>query len=100
MNTKYQTDGNLKQFRNNFEITRENSSLKLFSLRYWWLRIQTLGEQAEWSELEKFSKSKKSPVGYAPFVDVCLKYDNTSEAIKYLPKVREDLKIKYYVKTK
>jgi hypothetical protein len=32
--------------------------------RYWWLRIQCLVEQGLWVELEKFSKSKKSPIGY------------------------------------
>lgn len=32
--------------------------------RYWWLRIQCLAEEGMWSDLEKFSKSKKSPIGY------------------------------------
>lgn len=32
--------------------------------RYWWLRIHCLAEQDMWSELEKLSKSKKSPIGY------------------------------------
>lgn len=52
----------------------------------------------KWSDLEKFSKLKKSPIGYAPFVDVCLEKDNNQEALKYLPKVSEELKIKYYIK--
>ena len=32
--------------------------------RYWWKKIQALGAARDWVELEKFSKSKKSPIGY------------------------------------
>jgi len=35
---------------------------------------------------------------FQPFVDVCLKYENKYEAQKYLPKVKDELKVKYYVK--
>jgi len=31
--------------------------------RYWWLRILSLSELGDWLELDKFSKSKKSPIG-------------------------------------
>lgn len=40
------------------------SEYKIPDRRYWWLRIQCLGERGLWGELEKFSKSKKSPIGY------------------------------------
>nr|CAD7587886.1 unnamed protein product [Timema genevievae] len=66
--------------------------------RYWWLRILSLAALSDWSELDKFSKTKKSPIGYEPFVDVCLKYDKQSEALKYLTRVKDDLKVKYYLK--
>lgn len=68
--------------------------------RYWWLRIQSLAEREKWLELETFSKMKKSPIGYAPFVDVCLQNHNEQEARKYLSKVSEELKIKYYIKAR
>lgn len=51
-----------------------------------------------WEDLDKFSKAKKSPVGYEPFVDACLKYNKNDEALKYLPRCRDDIKVKYYVK--
>ncbi|XP_046684103.1 vacuolar protein sorting-associated protein 16 homolog isoform X2 [Homalodisca vitripennis] len=66
--------------------------------RYWWLRIESLAEQGKFGDLETFSKSKKSPIGYEPFVDVCLKHNRQSEALKYMPKVREELKEKYISK--
>lgn len=67
--------------------------------RYWWLKIDVCAEQKDWHELEKFSKLKKSPIGYEPFVNVCLKYKNRNEAQRYAPRVRDEYKINYYVKT-
>ncbi|KTF91844.1 hypothetical protein cypCar_00035990 [Cyprinus carpio] len=32
--------------------------------RFWWLKLKALAEKEDWEELEKFSKSKKSPIGY------------------------------------
>ncbi|XP_011644142.1 vacuolar protein sorting-associated protein 16 homolog [Pogonomyrmex barbatus] len=74
------------------------SEYKIPDRRYWWLRIQCLAEQGLWNDLEKFSKSKKSPIGYEPFIDECLKYNEKLEARKYLAKVKDDLKVKYLVK--
>lgn len=74
------------------------NDFKIPDKRYWWLRIEALGKRDDWTELEKFSKLKKSPIGYAPFVDVCLTYSNKDEAAKYLPKVADDIKVKYYLK--
>ncbi|CAK9821167.1 Vacuolar protein sorting-associated protein 16 homolog [Anthophora plagiata] len=76
------------------------SEYRIPDRRYWWLRIQCLAEQGMWNELEKFSKSKKSPIGYEPFIDQCLKFNEEKEAKKYLPKVRDELKVKYLVKLK
>lgn len=67
--------------------------------RYWWLRIDVYAQQRDWHGLEKFSKLKKSPIGYEPFVNICLKYRNKPEAQKYALKVRDEYKINYLVKT-
>ncbi|CAH1775290.1 unnamed protein product [Owenia fusiformis] len=66
--------------------------------RFWWLRVNALCESNDWTELEKFSKSKKSPIGYEPFVDGCIKYGNRHEATKYLPKVSQENKVNCYIK--
>lgn len=65
--------------------------------RYWWLRILCLAQLGDWEELVRFSKSKKSPIGYEPFVDVCVKY-KSAYAEQFLPRVQEELKVKYYAK--
>ncbi|XP_043252548.1 vacuolar protein sorting-associated protein 16 homolog isoform X1 [Colletes gigas] len=76
------------------------SEYRIPDRRYWWLRIQCLSAQDMWEELEKFSKSKKSPIGYEPFIDQCLMYNKETEAKKYLPKVKKELKVKYLIKLK
>ncbi|XP_076026833.1 vacuolar protein sorting-associated protein 16 homolog [Genypterus blacodes] len=65
--------------------------------RYWWLKLKSLAEKEEWEELEKFSKSKKSPIGYLPFVDVCMKSHNKHEAKKYVTKVTPEQKVKAHL---
>lgn len=71
------------------------SDFKISERTYWMLKIKVLGEQYKWGELEKLSKSKKSPVGYEPFAEVCLGRNDLMEAKKYLPKCKN---VKLFVK--
>ncbi|ODM96537.1 Vacuolar protein sorting-associated protein 16 [Orchesella cincta] len=73
------------------------SEFKVSEKMFWSIRLQTLGEHHEWPEVEKLSKTKKVPGGFEEFVEVCLQYGNRAEAHKYLPRVKEDLQVKYYV---
>ncbi|XP_051787017.1 vacuolar protein sorting-associated protein 16 homolog [Erpetoichthys calabaricus] len=70
---------------------------KIPDKRYWWLKISALAEKNDWEELEKFSKSKKSPIGYLAFVEVCVKHHNKYEAKKYVSKVTPELKVKAHL---
>uniref|UniRef100_A0A3P8XB61 Vacuolar protein sorting-associated protein 16 homolog n=1 Tax=Esox lucius TaxID=8010 RepID=A0A3P8XB61_ESOLU len=65
--------------------------------RYWWLKLTALAEKEDWDELEKFAKSKKSPIGYLPFVEVCVKRHNKYEAKKYVSKVTPEQKVKAHL---
>uniref|UniRef100_W5MDE9 Vacuolar protein sorting-associated protein 16 homolog n=1 Tax=Lepisosteus oculatus TaxID=7918 RepID=W5MDE9_LEPOC len=65
--------------------------------RYWWLKISALAEKEDWEELEKFSRSKKSPIGYLPFVEICVKHHNKYEAKKYVSKVTPEQKVKAHL---
>lgn len=85
--------GDLKmaeKFRNEYKVPDR---------RFWWLRIQIMSEQYLWADLDKFSKAKKSPIGYEPFVEVCLQQNNVDEAKKYLPRCRDELKTKWLIRT-
>ena len=35
--------------------------------------MRAFGESGQWAELNALAKAKKSPIGFAPFLDVCLK---------------------------
>ncbi|KAJ1520941.1 hypothetical protein ONE63_004018 [Megalurothrips usitatus] len=74
------------------------TEFKVPDRRYWWLRILAHGKNRDWLGLEKFSKDKKSPIGYEPFVDVCWDNNEKQEAQKYMNRVKDDLKVEYYTK--
>lgn len=38
------------------------------AFRWWWLKLKVLVELKDWEGLDAFAKSKKSPIGYEPFV--------------------------------
>ncbi|XP_054162261.1 vacuolar protein sorting-associated protein 16 homolog [Oppia nitens] len=84
-----------KEYKLSEELKKE---FKVGDRRYWWLKVTVLAEMGEWLELEKFSKIKKSPIGYEPFVDICLDHHNRYEAQKYLLKINEENRVKYYVR--
>ncbi|XP_034035762.1 vacuolar protein sorting-associated protein 16 homolog [Thalassophryne amazonica] len=65
--------------------------------RFWWLKLKALAEKEQWEELEKFSKSKKSPIGYLAFVEICMKSHNKYEAKKYISKVMPEQKVKAHL---
>ncbi|XP_040213033.1 vacuolar protein sorting-associated protein 16 homolog isoform X1 [Rana temporaria] len=67
---------------------------KIPEKRYWWLKLTALAEKNDWDELENFSKSKKSPIGYLPFVEICMKEKNKSEAKKYIARVNPEQRVK------
>lgn len=47
--------------------TGEKPSM-LIDCRWWWLKLKALAESKDWDGLEAFAKSKKSPIGYEPFI--------------------------------
>ncbi|XP_042326077.1 vacuolar protein sorting-associated protein 16 homolog [Sceloporus undulatus] len=70
---------------------------KIPDKRFWWLKINALAEQGDWEEMEKFSKSKKSPIGYLPFVEICMKHHNRHEARKFAPRVAPEQRVKAFL---
>eukprot|EP01012_Entosiphon_sulcatum_P000743 TRINITY_DN10128_c0_g1_i1.p1 TRINITY_DN10128_c0_g1~~TRINITY_DN10128_c0_g1_i1.p1 ORF type:complete len:838 (-),score=192.58 TRINITY_DN10128_c0_g1_i1:55-2568(-) len=56
--------------------------------RFWWVKLRALCDQKDWESLEKFAK-EKSPIGYKPFVEECLKAGSPAQAGKYIPKVTD-----------
>lgn len=56
------------------------TKLQTTVFRFWWLKINALGEIGDWVELEKFSKGKRAPVG----MEVCFHFNIMKLGIKFL----------------
>ncbi|KAK4687137.1 vacuolar protein sorting-associated protein 16, partial [Tremellales sp. Uapishka_1] len=41
---------------------------KVSDKRWWWIKLKALAANKDWEGLEAFARSKKSPIGYEPFV--------------------------------
>lgn len=74
---------------------RVKNDFRVPDRKWWWLQIQVMAEQGQWEALEKFARAKKSPIGYEPFVEVCVRQRKEREAIKYIQRCRDDQKIKW-----
>ena len=85
-------DGNIK------EADKMRVEFKMSDRKYAWIRVMSHSQANHWKELNLFSMNKKIPIGFEPFVDVCLKYGSKNEAQKYVSKVKEDNKITYLLK--
>jgi len=73
-----------EQLRKHFKVSEK---------RWWWVKVAALSDQRNFTELERLSKSKKSPVGYMSFVDACVRNNASDEAMKYVSKVQRDKQV-------
>ncbi|CAL9166156.1 unnamed protein product [Musa hybrid cultivar] len=74
---------------NHREAMRVRTEFKVSEKRWYWLKAFALATVRDWDALEKFSKEKRPPGGYKPFVEACIDADEKAEAIKYIPKLTE-----------
>ncbi|XP_039143769.1 protein VACUOLELESS1-like isoform X2 [Dioscorea cayenensis subsp. rotundata] len=65
------------------------TEFKVPEKRWYWLKALALSTRGDWAALEKFSKEKRPPGGYKPFVEACIGADAKAEALKYIPKLTE-----------
>jgi hypothetical protein len=38
--------------------------LRISDKKFWWLKVRALAYNKDWAELDRFSKVRKSPIGY------------------------------------
>jgi len=74
------------------------SEFKVSERKYLWLKVRAYGNSKQWVELSNLARSKKSLIGFGPFIDQCLKHGEKAYAIKFLPLLNVDERLKYYVK--
>ncbi|KAE8037229.1 hypothetical protein FH972_009838 [Carpinus fangiana] len=74
---------------NHRAAVKVKTEFKVSEKRWYWLKIFALATIRDWDALEKFSKEKRPPIGYRPFVEACIEADEKGEALKYIPKVAD-----------
>ncbi|GAM26637.1 hypothetical protein SAMD00019534_098120 [Acytostelium subglobosum LB1] len=70
-------------------VAKMLKEFKVSDKRFWWIKIKALSVSRQWEELSLFANEKKSPIGYEPFVEVCLDQSQHVEALKYIPKIQD-----------
>ncbi|GMG99177.1 hypothetical protein Nepgr_001017 [Nepenthes gracilis] len=65
------------------------TEFKVSEKRWYWLKVFALATTRDWDALDKFSKEKRPPIGYKPFVEACIDADEKSEALKYIPRLAD-----------
>ncbi|KAH7835433.1 hypothetical protein Vadar_026116 [Vaccinium darrowii] len=65
------------------------TEFKVSEKRWYWLKVFALATIRDWDALEKFSREKRPPIGYRPFVEACVDADEKGEALKYIPKLAD-----------
>ncbi|XP_057955473.1 protein VACUOLELESS1 [Malania oleifera] len=65
------------------------TEFKVSEKRWYWLKVFALATIRDWDALEKFSKEKRPPIGFRPFVEACIDADEKGEALKYIPKLAD-----------
>ncbi|KAG0177300.1 hypothetical protein DFQ28_006131 [Apophysomyces sp. BC1034] len=77
---------------------KAKTEFKVPDKRFWWIKVRALVEVRDWENLEKLAKNKKSPIGYEPFVEECIKAKQYQEASKYILKCDPPVRPMLFVK--
>ncbi|KAK4398216.1 protein VACUOLELESS1 [Sesamum angolense] len=74
---------------NNRAANKVKTEFKVSEKRWYWLKVFALATIRDWDALEKFSKEKRPPIGYRPFVEACVDAGEKDQALKYIPKLAD-----------
>eukprot|EP00898_Chlorokybus_atmophyticus_P007460 jgi/Chlat1/7715/Chrsp66S07190 len=66
---------------------RVRSEMKVPDKAWYWLKTKALANIKDWDSLRKFAAERKPPVGYMPFVEVCIDEQHPVEAAYYINKL-------------
>lgn len=61
--------------------------------------MKALVELRDWEALETFAKSKKSPIGYEPFVSHLISTGSHRQAVAFIARCEGKNRVELYVKT-
>ncbi|KAG0040394.1 hypothetical protein BGZ82_003119 [Podila clonocystis] len=78
--------------------TKVRNDFQMPDKRFWWIKLRALVEIRDWDGVATLAKSKKSPIGYEPFVEECVKAMQYREAAKYILKCDAHLRAGLFLK--
>lgn len=67
------------------------------TLSFWYLKLHALTEVRDFEGLEAFSRSKRSPIGYEPFVRYLVSKGHAKEAVQYVTRCDSPKRVDLYV---
>ncbi|KAM0749316.1 vacuolar protein sorting-associated protein 16 [Meredithblackwellia eburnea MCA 4105] len=75
------------------------SDFKVPDKRFWYVKMKALVEVRDWEGLETFAKSKKSPIGYEPWVEHLISTGSHRQAVSFVARCEQKNRVELYVKT-
>ncbi|KAM6503468.1 vacuolar assembling/sorting protein VPS16 [Amanita muscaria] len=73
------------------------ADFKVPDKRFWYLKLHALTEIRDFQGLEAFAKSKRSPIGYEPFVRYLVSKGHSKEAIQYIARCDPPKRMDLYI---
>jgi len=67
------------------------------SISFWYVKLQALTTSRDFEGLEAFAKSRRSPIGYEPFVRHLVEKGHTKEAVAYVARCDAHKRADLYV---
>ncbi|KAF8331517.1 vacuolar assembling/sorting protein VPS16 [Cantharellus anzutake] len=77
---------------------RLRNDFKVPDKRWWYTKLHALVDVKDFDGLDAFAKSKRSPIGYEPFVEYLVSQGYTKQAASFVPKCDSKLRVDLYVK--
>lgn len=66
--------------------------------RFWHVKLRALTSLRDWAALEQFARSRKSPIGYEPFVEHLVATGNHRQAVGFVGRCEQRNKVELFVK--
>ncbi|KAF9010009.1 vacuolar assembling sorting protein VPS16 [Cyathus striatus] len=78
-------------------VDKIKSDFKVPDKRFWYVKLHALTEARDFDGLDAFSRSKRSPIGYEPFVRYLVEKGHAKEAVGYVARCDSPKRADLYV---
>ncbi|KAM0787833.1 hypothetical protein ACM66B_003887 [Microbotryomycetes sp. NB124-2] len=75
------------------------SDFKVSDKRFWYIKLKALVSVRDWENLELFARSKKSPIGFEPWVQHLVSTGHHRQAVSFIGRCEPKNRVELYVQT-